>query len=64
MKLLIINKVKEERSSQNLILLIREYVISGLCNIKKIRKFSNPSSGITMKKIIMKACLVIILLNI
>jgi len=66
MKLLIISKIKRGRSSQNFILFIRGYAISGLSNIKKTRKCSKCSiiSDITIKKIIMKRCVAIIVLNI
>lgn len=52
-----IKSVKEGGRSQNLILFIRGYAISGAPNIKGIRKFPKPPimNGITIKKIMIKA---------
>lgn len=54
------NNIREGGNSQNLILFIRGYAISGAPSIKGIKKFPKPPiiKGITIKKIIMKACLV------
>ena len=53
-------RVIEGGSSQNLILFIRGYAISGDPSIKGTKKLPNPPiiKGITIKKIIIKACLV------
>jgi len=51
------SKVSEGGSSQNLMLFIRGYAISGVPNINGTRKFPNPPimNGITVKKIITNA---------
>jgi hypothetical protein len=62
--LLINNKVNEGGSIQNLILFIRGKAISGAPNIRGTNQFPNPPiiTGITIKKIIMKAWAVTITL--
>lgn len=58
------SKVKEGGRSQNLILFIRGKAISGLPSIKGTSQFPKPPImiGITIKKIITKACAVTITL--
>jgi hypothetical protein len=58
------NNNREGGRSQNLILFIRGKAISGAPNIKGTSQFPNPPIiiGITMKKIITKACAVTIVL--
>lgn len=58
------SSVKEGGSNQNLILFIRGKAISGAPNIKGTSQFPNPPIiiGITIKKIITKACAVTITL--
>jgi hypothetical protein len=58
------NNVKEGGSNQKLILFIRGKAISGAPNIKGTSQFPNPPIiiGITIKKIITKACAVTITL--
>lgn len=62
--LLINNNVKEGGNNQNLILFIRGKAISGADNIIGTNQFPNPpiKMGITIKKIIIKACAVTITL--
>lgn len=62
--LLEINKVKDGGKSQKLILFIRGKAISGAPNIKGTSQFPNPPIiiGITIKKIIIKAWAVTIVL--
>jgi len=58
------NKNKEGGNNQNLILFNRGKAISGAPNIKGINQLPNPPIiiGITIKKIIIKAWLVTIIL--
>lgn len=60
-KLPLNKSIREGGSNQNLILFIRGYAISGDPSIKGTKKFPNPPiiNGIIIKKIIIKACLVI-----
>lgn len=60
----IVIKEREGGSSQNLILFIRGKAISGAPNIKGTNQLPNPPIriGITMKKIIIKAWAVTIVL--
>ena len=62
--LLEIKRTKEGGSSQNLILFIRGKAISGAPNIRGINQLPNPPIiiGITIKKIIIKAWAVTIVL--
>lgn len=62
--LLIKRRVNEGGRSQNLILFNRGKAISGAPSIKGTSQFPNPPIiiGITMKKIIIKACAVTITL--
>ena len=64
--LLVRRRVSEEGSSQNLILFIRGNAISGAPNISGTNQFPNPPImiGITMKKIITKAWVVTMTLQI
>jgi len=64
LKDLIISRVIEGGSSQKLMLFIRGKAISGAITIKGTSQFPNPPImiGITMKKIIMKAWAVTIVL--
>lgn len=59
-----VRRVREGGSSQNLILFIRGKAISGAPSIKGTNQFPKPPIiiGITMKKIIMKAWAVTIVL--
>jgi hypothetical protein len=54
------NRVRDGGKSQKLILFIRGKAISGAPNIRGINQLPNPpiKIGITMKKIIIKACAV------
>ena len=54
------NNVKEGGRSQNLMLFIRGKAMSGAPSIRGTNQFPNPPiiMGITMKKIITKACAV------
>jgi len=54
MYLPIINNINEEGRSQNLILFIRKYPMSGIPNVNGTRKFPNPPiiKGITEKKLL------------
>lgn len=63
-RLLANKRVREGGSSQNLILFIRGKAISGAPSIKGTNQFPNPPiiMGITIKKIITKACAVTITL--
>jgi len=65
-KLLKIKKTREGGRSQKLKLFIRGKAISGPPNIKGINQFPNPPIriGITIKKIIIKACAVTMTLKI
>lgn len=60
--LLIINKRRDGINNQNLKLFIRGNAISGIPIIKGINQFPNPPiiKGMTIKKIIKKACIVTI----
>lgn len=62
--LLVNNSVSDGGSNQNLMLFIRGKAISGAPSIKGTNQFPNPPImiGITMKKIITKACAVTITL--
>lgn len=62
--LLVKSNVSEGGSNQNLMLFIRGKAISGAPNISGTNQFPNPPImiGITMKKIITKACAVTITL--
>jgi len=64
LKDLIINMVIEGGSSQNLMLFIRGKAMSGAMIIMGTSQLPNPPimMGITMKKIMMKACAVTIVL--
>ncbi len=64
LKDLIINRVIEGGSSQKLMLFIRGKAISGAITINGTSQFPNPPImiGITMKKIMMKAWAVTIVL--
>ena len=66
LKDLIINRVIEGGSSQKLMLFIRGKAISGAITINGTSQFPNPPImiGITMKKIMMKAWAVTIVLQI
>ena len=60
------NKINDERSNQNLMLFIRGKAISGVAIIMGINQFPKPPIivGITIKKIIIKACAVTIELKV
>jgi hypothetical protein len=60
----VVNIIRDGGKSQNLMLFIRGNAISGAPIIMGTRKLPNPPiiTGITMKKIIMKACAVTITL--
>jgi hypothetical protein len=62
--LLVSSSVNEGGRSQNLMLFIRGKTMSGAPNINGTNQFPNPPImiGITMKKIITKACAVTITL--
>ena len=60
----IVRRVKEGGSNQNLMLFIRGKAMSGAPSIRGTSQFPNPPIriGITMKKIMIKACAVTIVL--